>query len=447
MTLTPDRRQFLAGAAGLGIFAALAGCASSSGTAASGNNQPNAAPSNPDGPYGRFSGQKLVLSRWSGDPWTSEQQTAAAQWGKATGGSITFAAVPYENLQDKQTLTLSGAGGYDILYVHPSWFGEFAKGGLLAPVGGYLADASRNPPGFSAASYLPAPLAQGKYNGTLYGLPDFISTVLLAYRKDLLQEAGIKPPATLADVLAAAAKLNGKNGMSGLALPGAKTGGVSDVVSTILTAQGNWWYNSIPKDTLSDTAASTAVQFYVTAAKYAPPGLLSAAVDDAATSGATGKAAMVISTSPSLQALQDPSKSSTVGKWGYAPLAVAADKPSGELVYWLWCIAAKSANKDAAYSFLQWYTNTQQQALIAVQGGTAGGTKSFYTDSALTAKLPFLPALNQALTNTNPQPNLPNWPQAQDAIETAVQNAVSGKQSVSSAVAAMQSAVQTGVAS
>ena len=151
-------------------------------------------------------------------------------------------------------------------------------------------------PGFSAASYLPAPLAQGKYNGTLYGLPDFISTVLLAYRKDLLQQAGINPPATLEDVLAAAAKLNGKNGMAGLAFPGAKTGGVSDVVSTILTAQGNWWYNSIPKDTLSDAAASTAVQFYVTAAKSAPPGLLSAAVDDAATSGATGKAAMVIST-------------------------------------------------------------------------------------------------------------------------------------------------------
>jgi multiple sugar transport system substrate-binding protein len=443
--MTPDRRQFLAGVAGLSALA-LAGCASSSG-AGGGSTQPNAAPREPGGPYGKFTGQKLVLSRWSGDPWTSEQQTAATQWGKDTGGSITFDAVPYENLRDKQTLTLSGAGGYDILYVHPSWFGEFAKGGLLAPVGGYLGDPSRNPPGFSAASYLPAPLAQGRYNGTLYGLPDFISTVLLAYRKDLLQQAGIQPPVTLDDVLAAATKLNGKNGMAGLALPGAKTGGVSDVVSSILTAQGNWWYNSVPKDTLSDAAAATAVQFYTTAAKYAPPGLLSAAVDDAATSGAQGKAAMVISTSPSLQALQDPSKSSTVGKWGYAPLAVAANKPSGELVYWLWCISAKSASKDAAYSFLQWYTNTQQQALIAVQGGTAGGTKSFYTDRALTAKLPFLPALNQALTNTNPQPNLPNWPQAQDAIETGIQNAVSGKQSVSATVQAMQSAVQSGVGS
>ncbi len=235
--------------------------------------------------------------------------------------------------------------------------------------------------------------------------------------------------------------------MAGLALPGARTGSITDIVSTILTAKGNWWYDSVPKDTLSAAAASTAVEFYVNAAKYAQKGLLNAAVDDAATAGAQGKAAMVISTSPSLQALQDPSKSSTVGKWGYAPLAVTAGRPAGELIYWLWCVAAKSAHKDAAYSFLQWYTNTAQQALIAVQGGTAGATKSFYTDRALTAKLPFLPALNQALTDTSPQPNLPAWPQAQDSIETAVQNAISGAQDVASTVQSMQAAVRVATGS
>lgn len=443
--MNTDRRQFLAGAAGLGILA-LAGCGSSA-SAGSAGGQPTAAPTTPGGPYGRFKGQKLVLSRWSGDPWTSEQSSAASVWGKDTGASIKISAVPYENLRDKQSLTLTGAGGYDIVYVHPSWFGEFAKAGLLAPIGEYLSDPSRNPPGFSAASYLPAPLTQGKYRGTLYGLPDFISTIVLAYRSDLLEQAGIQTPVTLQDVLAAAAKLNNRNGMAGLALPGQRTGAVADVVSSILTAQGNWWYDSTPKPTLSDAAARTAVEFYVSAAKYAPPGLLDAAVDNAATSGAQGKAAMVISTTPSLQALQDPSKSSTVGKWGYAPLAVTAGKPSGELIYWLWCITAKSKYKDAAYSFLQWYTNTAQQALIAVQGGTAGATKAFYTDGALTAKLPYLPALGKALSNSNPQPSLPAWPHAQDTIETAVQDAVTGKQSVAAAVQSMQAAVHTALGS
>jgi ABC-type glycerol-3-phosphate transport system substrate-binding protein len=289
--------------------------------------------------------------------------------------------------------------------------------------------------------------AQGQYNGKHYGLPDFVSTIVLAYRTDVLQAASIAPPATTSDIINAARMLNGKNGMSGIVLPGKATGAVADVMGTLLTAQGNWWFDANQKPSLDPTAAAAAVQFYTDAAKVAPSGLLNDAVDDAATIAAQGKSAMVISTTPSLQALQDPTKSSTVGKWGYAPIAFTADKPAGELIYWLWCIAAKSSHKDAAYSFLQWYTDTQQQALIAAQAGTAGATKSFYTDAAVTAKLPFLPALNKALVTTNPQPSLPTWPKAQNDIEVAVQNAILGKTTVAGAVSSIQNTLSTALAS
>jgi multiple sugar transport system substrate-binding protein len=378
-------------------------------------------------PIGTFNGAKLVLSRWAGDPWTSEQQQAATEWGSDTGGSVTIDAVPYENLHDKQALALSGAGGYDILYVHPSWFGEFAKAGYLAPIGSYLSNPSMNPPGVSAASYLPSVLSQGAYNGTQYCLPDFVSTILVAYRTDIFAQNNLQPPKTTADILADAKALNGKNGMAGIALPGKATGAVSDVMASLLTAQGNWWYDASGKTSLDTTAATNAISFYAQAAKYAPSGVLNYAVDDASTAGAQGKAAMVISTTPSMSALEDSTKSTTVGKWGYAPIEVTAGKPAGELIYWDWCISAKSSNKAAAYSFLQWYTSAGQQAKIAVQAATAGATKDFYTDTAVTSKLPFLPAMNQALTDTNPQPSLATWPKIQDEIETAVQQAILGK--------------------
>jgi multiple sugar transport system substrate-binding protein len=430
-----------------GVVAALGACAllltacggGSSGGSTGGD--PNAAPATAGGPMGRFPGAKLVLSRWAGDPWTSGQKQAAAEWAGSTGGSIDINAVPYENLHDKQALTLTGVGGYDIVYVHPSWFGEFAKAGYLAPIDSYLSDPKRNPSGFSADSYLPNVLAQGKYDGKQYCLPDFVSTVVLGYRKDLFAAAGLQPPKTIDDIVAAAQALNGKNGTAGIILPGKRTGAVADVLSTLLTAQGNWWFDSDGKTSLDVAAATTAVEFYTKVAKYAPSGLLNDSVDEASAGAAQGKAAMVISTTPSLQALEDPSKSSTVGKWGYAPIAVSADKPAGELIYWNWCIAAKSQNKDAAYSFLQWYTSGAQQAKVAVAAATAGATKDFYTNSAVTAKLPFLPAMNQALTTSNPQPSLAAWPKIQDQIELAVQNAILGKQSPSEAAAAMRSAL------
>ncbi|MDX6253962.1 MAG: multiple sugar transport system substrate-binding protein [Frankiales bacterium] len=408
-------------------------------SAAAGSSSPAAATN----PIGSFSGQKLVLSRWAGDPWTAGQKTAAAEWGKDTSGSISIDAIPYENLHDKQALTLAGAGGYDIIYVHPSWFGEFAKAGYLAPIDSDLSDASKNPPGFSAASYLPSVLSQGAYNGKQYCLPDFVSTVVLAYRTDLFTAAGLQPPKTLDDVVADAAKLNGKNGASGIILPGKATGAVSDVMGSLITAQGNWWYGPTGKTTLDVAAATKAVTFYTSAAKYAPTGLLNDSVDEVSLAAAQGKAAMAISTTPSLQALEDPSKSSTVGKWGYVPLAFTADKPAGELIYWNWCISAKSSHKDAAYSFLQWYTSGAQQAKVAIAAATAGATKDFYTNTTVLAKLPFLTAMNQALTHANPQPSLPTWPKIQNDIETAVQNAILGKITPAAAAAKMKTSLSS----
>ena len=420
----------------------LTSCASTSGGSSSGD--PHVAPKTADGPFGKFTGENLTLSRWAGDPWTAGQTQAAKDWSKDTGGNLKIAAVPYENLHDKQALTLSSGSDYDIVYVHPSWFGEFAKAGYLAPIDSYLADSKRNPAGFSAASYLPDVLAQGKYDGKQYCLPDFVSTVVVGYRTDLFKSAGLDAPKTVSDVLADAQKLNGKEGAAGIVMPGKATGAVADVFGSLLTAQDNWWYNAAgTKGTLDDDAAAKALNFYTTAAKYAPTGLLNMAVDDAATVAAQGKSAIVVDTTPSLSALEDPAKSSTVGKWAYVPLAFDASKPGGELIYWNWCISSNSKNKDAAYSFLQYYTDTPQQAKVALAAATLGATKSFYDDKDVTSKLPFLPAVNSALTNSNPQPSLSAWPAIQNSIETAVQQAIQGSKSNADAVADMQKALGT----
>ncbi len=444
MFATQRRGRIVLTAAALSIGALILTSCSSGGGSTSSNNNPDTKPAAAGGPYGTFKGQDLTLSRWAGDPWTSGQQAAASAWDKATGAKLTISAVPYENLQSKQALTLSsGSSSYDILYVHPSWFGEFAKAGYLAPIGKYLSDSKRNPPGFSAASYLPSVLSQGAYKGTQYCLPDFVSTIVVGYRTDVFKQAGLAAPKTTSDILKDAAILNGKNGMSGIVMPGEATGAVSDVFSSLLTAQDNWWYNAAgTKDTLSTKAATKALDFYTKAAKYAPSGLLSMAVDDAATVAAQGKAAMVVDTTPSLSALEDPTKSTTVGKWAYVPIEFTANKPGGELIYWNWCIAASSKHKDAAYSFLQYYTDTEQQAKVALAASTLGATKDFYKDKSVTSKLPFLPAVNAALSNANPQPSLASWPTIQNAIETSVQQAILGKETVAQAVAAMHTALK-----
>jgi ABC-type glycerol-3-phosphate transport system substrate-binding protein len=380
-------------------------------------------------PVGKFPGASLTLSRWAGDPWEGATRTAATEWGSATGGSLKVDALPYENLHDKQVLQFAGhSGAYDLVYVHPSWFGEYVKGGYLKPIGAYLADKSLNPAGFKASSYyLPGIFKQGAFGGQQYCVQDFVATVLLAYRKDVFAKAHLAPPRSWAQVIADAKILNHKNGMAGIALPGKRTGAVADVLSTLLIGAGTWWYNSAEKASLDVNKATQAISFYARAAKYAPSGVLNFHWDEAATAAAQGKAAMLITLTPTLAWLNDPAKSKTVGKWGYVPLAATVKRPAGELVYWNWCVSSDSKDPKAAYSFIQWFTSGSEQAKVAVTGATAGSTTDFYTNKALLKKLPFLPAMNAAFKNTEPQPSLTKWPQIQDKVELAVQNAIQGK--------------------
>jgi ABC-type glycerol-3-phosphate transport system substrate-binding protein len=377
-------------------------------------------------PVGSFPDANLTLNRFAGDLWTGPQQEAVDTWSAATHGKITIEAVPYENLHDKQALELSN-GTYDIMYVHPSWFGEFVEAGGLLPIDKFINDPALNPPGFSRDSFISSILAQGAYKGKQYCLPDFVASVILAYRTDVFKKAGIAPPKTLDDVVAAAAKLNGVDGMAGITLPGKRAGAVADVMSTLITAHGNWWYNAQGRPSLDSAVAAKALKFYKDVAQYTPTGILNFHVEEVSNAAIQGRAAMAINITPMMGQFENPAKSATVGKWGYVALAADAAKPSGELIYWLWCIGSQSKSPAAAYSFIQYWTGGDQQAIVAKSAATMGATRDFYENKGLQASLPFLPALQAALGNTNPQPSLSLWPKAQDSIELTVQDVISGK--------------------
>ncbi len=344
-----------------------------------------------------------------------------------TGGTVNIDAIPYENLREKQVLEMSsGTGAYDVVYVHPSWFGEYVEAGYLLPIDDYLNDPALNPSGFSTDEYVPSIFELGNYDGKQYALQDFIATVLLAYRKDVFEAEGIAPPESWEDVLAAAEQLNGKDGMAGIVMPGKRTGAVADVYSSLIIGADTWYFDENGKASLDTQAAAEAMEFYAKAAQYAPEGVLNFHWDEAVTAAAQGKAAMLITLSTTLAWLDDPSRSSTVGQWDYIPLKYQGE-PAGEVIYWNWAIPADTQNPEAAYEFLRWFAAGPQQGRVAVEAFTGGGTKDFYADPALTEKLPFMGAVQEALTKSEPQPSLAEWPQIQEAIELEVQNAISGK--------------------
>ena len=90
---------------------------------------------------------ELVVMTLAGEPFVPAWQDQAAVFTEQTGVQVTIDSVPWENLRETCTLELASAtGAYDVIYVHPSWFQEFAKNGYLVPADEYTtATATRAP--------------------------------------------------------------------------------------------------------------------------------------------------------------------------------------------------------------------------------------------------------------------------------------------------------------
>ena len=114
---------------------------------------------------------------------------------------VKFTTTDWDQLLPKLTAAAAAGSVPDIYYLDTPVpvFGA-ASDGLLAPVTDVI-----NKVG--ADKWPKAMLAADSLNGEIYGFPLYTYPQVLWYRKDLVQQAGLPAPASMADVLAAAQKL------------------------------------------------------------------------------------------------------------------------------------------------------------------------------------------------------------------------------------------------
>ena len=91
------------------------------------------------------------------------------------------------------------ASRYDIVAVDLPWIGEFAERGVLLPLDSIM-DVGR----LDTTDFHPMGWRAAHWAGRPYGAPSQTTPELLFYRRDLFAEAGLEPPRTTDDVLAAA---------------------------------------------------------------------------------------------------------------------------------------------------------------------------------------------------------------------------------------------------
>ena len=105
-------------------------------------------------------------------------------------------ALPFSAAHEKLLTAFAGDATPDLAQLGNSWIAEFAAVNALLPLGPWLAAT----PALQPADWFEGIWATNVVDGQLLGLPWYVDTRLLFYRRDLFERAGIhRPPATWAE--------------------------------------------------------------------------------------------------------------------------------------------------------------------------------------------------------------------------------------------------------
>jgi multiple sugar transport system substrate-binding protein len=210
---------------------------------------------------------------------------------------------------------------------------------------------------------------------------------ILFYNKDIVGEhLGGDLPASMADLLAAAAAVSEKGGgqVAGAVMRGIRSDTVIDTVTGIvLNAFGDrdaalpynvWFDGDWAKPRVDDEHITLGLSHYAGLLEAGPPNVLALDWPDASTLFQQGRAAFFIDASLFGPGFEDESASNVVGKTGYAvlpPVTAGGDSRTG---HWMWGlgIPANAAAKDAGWYFIQWMTSKAIEPVIgSFHGGAA----------------------------------------------------------------------------
>ncbi len=183
------------------------------------------------------------------------------------------------------TLLAAGADA-GIFEIEAAFTRQWAEAGYLLPLNDIF-EAIGGKDEFVPGSYF-------ELNGTVYALPYATSVYGLWYRKDLFEEAGLKPPTNYQELVAAAQKLtNPDKGIYGIAIPGSTNASVN-FFSTFLWQNCLDYFTPQGEVIFDRPEALEAIEKWVALTKYAPPGFENWSWGDQITAFVTGKAAMSI---------------------------------------------------------------------------------------------------------------------------------------------------------
>lgn len=282
-------------------------------------------------------------------------------------------------------------------------------------------------PSFTWDDFLGGSKRAASYDGKLIGIPYRITTGILLYQKQLLQQAGFaQPPGTFAEFEKTALAVNTPPNRYGFGLMGRQgPGSYVSFASWLFSCGGKLVDFKTGEVFINNEQALTALQFYVDLVqkdKVVPPEAMTWEFDEIIAGGQKDRYVMAQTFAPYGTLINDAKLSQTGGRWGFVTVPGHTEKAQSRT--WIdghfLSVPKYTKNPDWASQFIALACGKKWQTR-AMTRGNAPPLGSVLRDPAMVAALGWPPVAAEAIETGIPTPAHPAW----DTLELSLRSGLS----------------------
>ena len=373
---------------------------------------------------------------------TGGDEGVIKEFTEATGIVVNVVTAPTDQLRERAVIEyVGGTGTFDVATLQDAWMNEEIAA-FLEPLQDRLAASDAD---YQADDLIPSLVDVNTVDGKLLAVPFRGGTTMLYYRADHLAEAGVEVPTTLDELRAAAEALtrdtdgDGNTDIYGLVQRGIPGFEIAQDFGRLLFSNGGAILSADSSAcAITEPAGVEAIQLWADLYQngYMPPDLFAIGRDEQIRQLQTGRASMGIYFSPYYGRLVDELDLDQVG-WAVSPTAEGVEAGRSLNTLWSLAIDGSSDQKDAAWQLVQWLTNVENQATMAIEYANAPTRESTYVNPAFIEKNPLGAEWLEATAASSFTPSHPRFPEMADAMSIELTAAIEGKKSAEQAAQAM----------
>jgi multiple sugar transport system substrate-binding protein len=339
---------------------------------------------------------------------------------------VSVTPVDWGQAVTKLQTAIGGKQTPDVSQMGTDMMGQFAQTGGLEAI----------PANFDKSQFYESAWNTGVVDGTAYGVPWYVETRALYWRKDIAQKAGITDaPASWDDLKAAAKAMKDKGGAkNGIGL-GTKNW---QELMPFVWSNGGDIVDSSGNFTFDSPQFIEALTFYKSffedglAPKNVPANF------DITPAFVSGTHPMFFSGPWHLSLLDEAGGQGFADKYEVSPMPGKDQAPGTSFIGGSNFVVFKdSANKDAAWAFLQFVSRPEIQAEWYSTVSDLPAVKSAWDDAALQDD-PRVDVFRTQLDTTKAQPAIPTWSELSTAINDELEKVTTGNESPEDAAKALQ---------